>query len=201
MEEECRKQFILVRFEELIIQIHNLLKELNIDFIFSGAIAANVYRTTPRATMDIDVAIPFKKNILENIKEKLQDFEFEDWELVKKRLEIKKKYPDFIVPEHVRLKHISGYEIDFFPLYSSYLLNKRKAKITDHEIDIIGPEDLILLKSLFNRYKDRDDVLNIIENINVKLDLDYLINELKEIERDEIINLIKKIRSAQFTNK
>ncbi|MFX0135219.1 MAG: nucleotidyl transferase AbiEii/AbiGii toxin family protein [Candidatus Hodarchaeota archaeon] len=190
-----------MKFEELIIQIHNLLKEMNIDFIFSGAIAANVYRTTPRATMDIDIAIPFKKQILEKIKETFKDFEFEDWNLLEKRLEIKKKYPDVIVPEHLRLKHSSGYEIDFFPLYSNYLSNKRKAKVMNLEIDVIGPEDLILLKSLFNRYKDRDDVLNIIENFNLKLNLDYLIRELKEIERDEIINLIKKIRSDQFTDK
>ncbi|MFX1450035.1 MAG: nucleotidyl transferase AbiEii/AbiGii toxin family protein [Promethearchaeota archaeon] len=191
----------MVIFEELIIEVNNLLKKLNINFIFSGAIAANLYRTIPRATMDIDIAIPFKQQILEKIKENLEDFTFEDWELLEKRFDVKKKYPDVIVPEHVRLKHSSGYEIDLFPLYSNYLANKRKAKIMNYEIEVIGPEDLILLKSLFNRYKDRDDILNILENFNVKLDLRYLIKELKEFERDEIIKHIKNIRSKEFTNK
>ena len=198
MEKGCREYLNLVSFEELIIQIHKILKEMNIIFIFSGAIAANVYRTTPRATMDIDIAIPFKKQVLEKIKEKLVGFEFEDWELIEKRLEIKKEDTDVIVPEYARLKHSSGYEIDFFPLYSNYLSNKRKAKIMNLEIEVIGPEDLILLKSLFNRYKDRDDIFNILENLNIKLDIDYLIQELKELNRNEIINLIKKIRLKEF---
>lgn len=167
---------------------------MGLKFIFSGAIAANVYRTIPRATMDIDVAIPFQKHVLEEIKSTFKKFEIEDWELLQSRLNIKERYPDLIVPEFLRLKHTSGYEIDLFPLYSNFLLRKRKAKVNDLEIDIIGPEDLIIIKSFFNRHKDLDDITNILENMNLALDLKYLITELEELENDEMIALIKKIR-------
>ena len=183
-----------MKFEEFIKKINNLLKEMKIDFIFSGAIAANVYRTIPRGTMDVDVAIPFTKQVLNEIRKKFIDFEFQNWDITQMRLEIKNKNPDIIVPEFLRLKHSSGYEIDFVPLYSNFLLHKRKAKIMDFEIDVMGPEDLILIKSIFYRYKDRDDIINILENLNLKLDENYLIKELKEYEKDDIIKLIKRIR-------
>lgn len=188
----------MTKLEELLRKIDNRLKKMQVTFIFSGAIAANVYRTVPRATMDLDIAITFNDIILDKIKKDFRDFEILDWELLKKRLAIKKEHPEVIVPEILKLKHSSGFELDFFPLYSQYLLRKRTAKIEDFSIDIIGPEDLILLKSLFNRYKDRDDILNILENSNLKLDLKYLIDELQELEKDETITLVKKIRIKEL---
>jgi len=187
-----------VRLEELLIAIINSLRKLKIEFIFSGAIAANVYRTLPRATMDIDIAIPFDIKILNKIKKIFQDYEVEDWDLLKERLAARNEHPDVIVPEILKLKHASGFEIDFFPLYSEYLSRKKTAKISNTEFDVIGPEDLILLKSLFNRYKDRDDIVNILENNALQLDLNYLIQELQKIGRDEIVNLIKTIRKKEF---
>jgi hypothetical protein len=198
MGQDCEKEPFLIKIEELLRDIDNRLKKLKINFIYSGAIAANVYRTVPRATMDIDIAIPFNDKVLEKFKKIFQDFEILDWDLLKQRLAMQKEQPDIIIPEILKLKHSSGFEIDFFPLYSEYLLRKRTAKVSDFEIEVIGPEDLILLKSLFNRYKDRDDIANILENTALELDLNYIIQELQEFDRAEIITLIKKIRENEF---
>ncbi len=56
-----------------------------------------------------------------------------------------------------------------------------------------------LLRDIDNRLKkmqltDRDDIVNILENTNLKLDLKYIIEELQELGNDEIITLIKRIR-------
>jgi len=185
----------LVKFEEFIKQIFEILKSMGIEFIFSGAIAANVYRTIPRGTMDVDVAIPFTKEVITNIRNKFEEFEFENLDITLMRLEIKDEHPDAIFPEFLRMKHPSGYAVDFLPLYSNFKLKKRKAKIGKLEIEVIGPEDLIILKSIFDRYKDRDDILNILKNKELKIDLDYIIKELKEYNKDEIITLIKQIRN------
>jgi len=186
-------------FRDLIKEVFLKLSEMKIDFIFSGAIAANVYRTTPRATADIDIAIPFNEQVLEAIKRKFINFEFINWDILKERLEIKKKYKDVIIPEFLRLKHVSGYEIDFFPLYSNYLLRKKKAKMLDFEIDVIGPEDLIIIKSIYYRPKDQDDIINILENSDLELDLNYLIQELQEFDKIEVINQIRAIRMRDNT--
>lgn len=167
---------------------------MKINFIFSGAVAANAYRSVPRATMDLDIAIPFEENNLEMILAKFKEFEAKDWDLVKARLETKKEHPDVIIPEFLRLKHKSGYEIDFFPLYPKYLERKSKVRILGSEIDLIGPEDLIIIKSVFSRHKDLDDIENILMNSKIKLDLEYLIRELEEFENNEIIKLIKRKR-------
>lgn len=198
MVQDSEKGFFLIKIEELLRDIDKRLKKMQITFIFSGAIAANVYRTNPRATMDLDIAIPFNDLSLEQIKKTFKDFEIQDWDLLKKRLAIKKEHPEAIIPEILKLKHPSGFEVDFFPLYSEYLSHKRTAKIRDFSIDVIGPEDLILLKSLFNRYKDRDDIVNILENTKLKLDLKYIIDGLQELRNDEIIRLVKKIRANDF---
>jgi hypothetical protein len=198
MGQDYEKGLFLITLAELLRKIDTRLKKMQATFIFSGAIAANVYRTIPRATMDLDIAIPFDNTILDSLKRNFQDFEILDWELLKKRLAIKKEHPEVIVPEILKLKHPSGFEVDFFPLYSPYLLRKRTAKIEDFSIDVIGPEDLILLKSFFNRYKDRDDIVNILENSNLKLDLKYIIDELQEIGNNEIITLVKRIRINEF---
>ncbi len=68
----------MVKFEDLIKQVYEILKSMGIEFIFSGAIAANVYRTTPRGTMDVDIAIPFTKEVINDIKNKFEEFEFEN---------------------------------------------------------------------------------------------------------------------------
>jgi len=198
MGQDYEKGLFLGKIEDLLRKINNRLKKMQATFIFSGAIAANVYRTVPRATMDLDIAIPFNAIFLDRLKKNFQDFEILDWDLLKKRLAIKKEHPDVIVPEILKLKDPSGFEVDFFPLYSKYLIRKRTAKIEDFSIDVIGPEDLILLKSLFNRYKDSDDIVNILENSNLKLDLNYIIDELQELGKDEIITLVKKIRANEL---
>lgn len=187
--------------KDLVKEVFEKLKKLKIEFLFSGAIAANFYRTSLRGTMDIDIAIPFNEQVLNDIKNEFQDYEVEDWELIMERLEIKKKRPDVIVPEFMRLKHSSDYEIDFFPLYSNFILRKRRYKLLDFEIDIIGPEDLIILKGVYDRYKDRDDIVNILENKELDLDLDYLLKELSEYEKDEIITLIKRVRGEYLDKK
>ena len=184
----------MVKFEDLIKQVCNILKSIGVEYIFSGAIAANVYRTTPRGTMDVDIAIPFTEKNIKEITKKFKDFEFENLDITLMRLEIKDKHPDAIFPEFLRLKHPSGYAIDFLPLYSNFKLKSRKAKISDLEIEVIGPEDLIILKGIFDRYKDRDDIVNIMKNETLEIDLDYIIKELKEYNKQEIIELINRMR-------
>ncbi len=189
-----------MKLEELIKMTFKILSAINISFVFSGAIAANAYRSVPRATMDLDIAIPFEEKYLEIIKEKFKGFVPENWDLVKTRLEIKETYPDVIILEFLRLKHPSGYEIDFSPLYPKHLKRKSKARVLNFEIDIIGPEDLILIKSFFSRHKDLDDIINILENSELELDLKYLIEELKEIGNQEIIQLIQEKRKSELNS-
>ncbi|MHA1315814.1 MAG: hypothetical protein ACTSRB_18055 [Candidatus Helarchaeota archaeon] len=111
----------------------------------SGALAANAYRTIPRATMDVDIAVPFSKEILQQIKDVFSDYVVEDWDLIKRRFKVKKENPNVLVPEVFCLKHPSGFEINFFPLYSKFLTRKHVVKFRDLEMDIIGPEDLIII--------------------------------------------------------
>ncbi|NHI92245.1 MAG: hypothetical protein EAX96_07055 [Candidatus Lokiarchaeota archaeon] len=182
------------KLEDFLLTINKKLKDLKINFLFSGALAANLYRSVPRATMDIDIAIPFNEKVLRRIKDNFGDFEPEDWDVVEKRLEIKDKLSDVIIPEFVRFKHESGIVIDFFPIYENFLKRKRTASIIESKIEVIGPEDLIILKSIYYRYKDRDDIENIIGNFEIKLDINYLMKELEEYGKQDIINLIKKLR-------
>ncbi|TFG05972.1 MAG: hypothetical protein EU536_00080 [Promethearchaeota archaeon] len=187
-----------MKFGELIQITSAILTSMNIPFIFSGALAANAYRSAPRATMDLDVAIPFEETNLTRIKERFKEFEVQDWDLIVARLEIKKNNPDVIVPEFLRLKHEVGYEIDFFPLNPKYLARKFKAKVQNIQIELIGPEDLIVIKSIFARHKDLDDILNILENPRIPLDLPYLIQELRAFDNFEMIKIIKQKRGIEY---
>lgn len=145
--------------EETLLEIVAVLDTERIPYAVMGGLAVRVY-TIPRATQDVDVTIDIPSDRLEYLRDRLYDAGCtippvydSGW------LGRVAGMPLFKVARHVE----SGYiDIDIFVAESyfqdSILTRRVQVEMSGKLIWLVSPEDLVLLKIIADRPRDRIDV-------------------------------------------
>lgn len=153
-----------------ILKLKKICGRYDVEIVFMGGLAASFYGR-PRATYDIDGIIDIETERINNFLKVLQRY----------GLEYDKKSPvKFINKLPFITLFTKKYKlyIDLFIAKNKYqtaiIKRAKKIKLDNVFINIITPEDLILLKLQTGRERDTEDVRNILtENYKI-LDIGYL---------------------------
>jgi hypothetical protein len=142
-----------------------LFSELRVDWCVAGAVAANAYRS-PCDTTDLDliVHIPAKEYLA--IAARLREQGWENF-----RVSPEGDYPDV-----VRLRHDEFFPVDLLLVKTEC---QREALKRAHPLPgpsaarVLAPEDVIVHKLIAYRYRDRDDIIEILRS-GTALDRPYI---------------------------
>ena len=169
-------------FREVLLIANKIFRDLGITHCFTGAVAAS-YWGIQRSTTDIDVIWTQEKveELCERLKKAGFLCEIDDFSAqTKKSLNL------------VVLDTKSPFHLDLLPPQKEELERKHLVKIFGEDIWIIAPEDLILMKIIFGRPKDKQDIREMLRKLEDTLDLPFLRTELGRLGLthlfDEIIN-------------
>ena len=164
--------------------------------MFVGGIAAN-YWGMPRATFDIDVVIALQRPSIARLVDPLRKLGFDlGVELVEHRLRASNRFM-------TRSPRID-YRIDFWIPRTGYeqqaFRRRRTADVFRAPTWFIAPEDLVLMKLLAGRGKDREDALGVIERQAGRLNARYLHSWAKRLDlTKQLGELIKRRPEAWDT--
>ena len=145
-------------------------KESDVKVVIMGGLAVSIY-AQPRATLDIDGIIELDERYIDNFLTAAEKRGFSwDKEVPIKRIKglpfITLYYPDGKV--YVDLFLAKG---DF---QENVIRRSRAVDVEGVKLDLISPEDLILVKLISDRPKDTDDVREILLESSDDLDFKYL---------------------------
>jgi hypothetical protein len=159
-------------------EVQHLLKTINIPFAFIGGLA-NAVHGYPRSTLDLDVLILVEDENLNTLIEKLQGkVQFRSENPVE--FASQTKVIPLILPGGLGVDLvIGGLE------YEKGLLDRAEEVnvFNDITLKIVTPEDLIIMKLISLRAKDRDDVHEILSRQKGRLDLEYIQKWLRNFEQ------------------
>ena len=171
--------------EESLVDLARRLEQLGIPYMVIGGLANAVWGQ-PRATLDIDVTIAADTSEASRIAAGLEPW----FEVLVSNLE------SFVGETRVLpLESRSKVRVDLIfgllPFEREAVARAKPVPVARTEIRFCTPEDLILLKIISKRDRDRADVRGIVSRRLSELDLDYLeprIEELSELlSRPEIV--------------
>lgn len=179
-------------FEELVFKkIINSLNDGGIPYMLTGGLAVTVWGRA-RSTLDIDIVLDIKKNDVEKLLKALQKDFLIDGEMV--RMAIDKKV-SFNAIDRETNTTIDCYLVGNNE-YEAERFKRRIAKnIVGIKVNVISPEDLILIKFLWYKnsgstrhLEDAESILRITE-----VDLEYTKDWAKKQKTTEILeNLLGK---------
>jgi predicted nucleotidyltransferase len=165
---------------KVIEELQEICLKQKVKVAFMGGMAVSAYGF-PRATYDID-AVMF-------IEEKKLNLFLS--ELHKRGFSYDKKNPVKIIQgkPFITLTYLkSKVYIDLFLARDEFskqvLLRTRKFKLNRMKINLVSPEDLILIKLQAGRERDLDDVRAILSENVSKLDFNYLRNQARKLRVD-----------------
>lgn len=183
--------------EELLSKIANILNSLDIPYVVTGGIAVTIWGR-PRFTADIDIAVELISSKLDKLAEELLKIDkdvYVDKRAMRDALARRGEF-NFI---HLA----SGLKVDFWilkgePFDVEEMKRRISRKITQTDVFLISPEDLILRKLLWYKESESDRQLEDIESVlkrQKRLDLRYIKKWAKKQSTIKIFeNLLKKIR-------
>ena len=172
-------------------QVTTLLQQRGCTFAVAGGIVASIYRTTERATRDLDLLLlasrdssAVAKDILRSLG--LEPAEVRAHELSRKPAMNKRGQPVVLVVGR-STKDPSAIGVDFLlPPFSWFSAALERAQ--HHQLDFgfarlpaITIEDMLIAKAVAGRPKDVDDINSIFES-GADLDLGYLCQRLSELQ-------------------
>lgn len=170
-------------FEICLQSLVKCLKELKIDYVILGGIAVAVYGE-PRLTADIDVNVILDKDKLTNFLTKTEKYGFypdtPDIEIFAKKTGV--------IPMNFKKGKATG-KCDIIIAeniieYTGIQRGKIK-KIGSIQLKLISPEDLVIHKILSSRPRDNEDLIGIIIRQKNKLNIKYVFNWLKKIDKTD----------------
>lgn len=178
--------------EKILKKIIPLLETAGINYMLTGGLAVSMWGR-PRSTADIDIVIEIEPKDKKNI-----------FNLFKKDFYISEEALDMAISKQSQFNIIdfeSGSKVDFYVRGNdSYEQNRFKRKkrqnILDIDMNLISPEDLILIKLLW--YKESGSTRHLEDNESIlkisKVDIEYIKKWAKQQDTIEIFNeLYKKI--------
>lgn len=132
----------------------DLLRELGVEPVVIGALAALRYRDTPRLTTDVDFLVRDASGLAPELR--LRGFDVTE-------------YAQEGSPPHLLFVRGRGHKVDILAVETEYQRVAYERAIDGY----LTPEDVVVHKLLAWRPRDRDDVLSILA-AGVVLDLGYV---------------------------
>jgi predicted nucleotidyltransferase len=182
--------------EEALFDLTALLDREAIPYAVMGVLAVRVY-SIPRATQDVDITIEVSRDKLEDLRDVLYEH----------GCSIPPVYDSGWLDQVAGMslfkvkRHIGDHSIDLdiFIAESSFqreLLRRRSPiDISGRRIALVSPEDLLLLKIIAGRPRDKIDVQDMLFTLG-ELDNDYLNKWAKSLGVIEELEQAMKDRSA-----
>ena len=164
---------------ELAVEVSGLLRAAGIDHAVGGALALGFY-AEPRGTLDVDL------NIFVDADEPGEAL----GALSAGGIAIDHEHAVATIASRgdLFLRH-RGCRLDLFfnsiPLHASVARRTREVRLLGVNVPILAPEDLIVLKLLFNRHKDVVDIERIVAAMGADLDWPYVRHWLIECTGEE----------------
>lgn len=140
-------------------ELTQLLEAEKIDYVVMGGMAVRVYGI-PRATYDLDFTLSLPRGELPRLYDLFE----------KKGYTIPESYRQGWVDTVAEMPLVKcrvylsgqGIDLDFFlaesPFQNSVMQRKRREQVNGCTVWLVSPEDLILLKLVANRDRDRADI-------------------------------------------
>lgn len=155
-----------------IAELRALFADFGVEWCIAGAIAANAYRP-PRDTTDLDLVVQIRAPQYPSIAAALAR---SGWRIA--RVSPEGDYPDV-----VRLAHDRFFPTDLLLSKTGYQREAlaRARAVGPHAVRVLAVEDVIIHKLIAYRYRDRDDVVEILR-AGVPLDHAYLERWAREWE-------------------
>jgi hypothetical protein len=160
--------------QRLLLDVIALLDQLRIPYALMGGFAVRTWGV-PRPTYDADIAISVDEEGLNRLLQALDDAGLHVPN------EHKRGFLDTVAGfRKLKVSHFEDrnvWDVDFFlvrgPFLESAFSRTRRKTMDQREINIMAPEDLILLKLIAFRRKDQLDIEEILK-VASGLDFDYL---------------------------
>jgi hypothetical protein len=150
------------------LKIFETLNQNKVKYLVCGGLAVNIYGI-PRMTADIDILLDFSEANLSSFETSVKYLMFQQTIPVSIKTFVTKEARQKAISEknliaYSKYNSASGFmNLDVLldvPADFETLWNKRSSrKIKDIEIQLVGIEDLIMLKKYANRLQDQNDVL------------------------------------------
>lgn len=179
---------------ELARAVADALEQKGLPYAIGGALALGFY-APPRATVDVDVNIfvPPERD-LDKALEALNGASF-----------VAEKEPVALAQQACRegqfRGHIDGMRIDVFvpaiDFYAQLAERRRQVPLLGRPLWILGAEDLVVLKLMFNRRKDLADVEALLDEQGSAIDRTYIRQTLTALvgARDERLTTLRAIEN------
>lgn len=151
-------------------ELLKVCKNRKIKVVLMGGVAVSVY-ARPRATYDIDSVISIKKERIDNFLSILKKvgFRYDKKEPVKSIQGL-----SFITLCYGKYKTYVDLFIAGNEFQENILTRSKRVRFNKMTLNIISPEDLILIKLQAGREQDIEDARNIISESRKKIDFKYL---------------------------
>ena len=145
-------------------QAHDLIRKYSDHWVIFGAVAANLYRSEPRTTFDIDILLTTTKDGLKKIEHEALE---QGWQI--KGAE----GADWLL----RLVHEDFGAIDLILVEDEYqkqaMARSREVNIGGRMMRALQPEDIVIHKLISHRAQDDADIIAILES-EPPLDWQYI---------------------------
>lgn len=160
--------------QALLLEVVAILDEAGVPYGIMGGFAVRTWGI-PRPTYDADLAITADAATLADLLERLREADFDV------PLEYAAGFTDVVAGMQkvkvTRFVDRSVWDVDLFlanaPLLESAMGRRRRVTLAGQPVDVLAPEDIILLKLVAHRRKDQLDVEEILR-ITTDLDHSYL---------------------------
>ncbi|MEK7376145.1 MAG: hypothetical protein AABZ57_03110 [Candidatus Margulisiibacteriota bacterium] len=161
--------------------ISRLFREIEVPYMLVGGFAV-AYWGYPRQSLDIDIVIDLDKDNLEVLLKAAK----------KKGFSFDQREAELIVQKGNRfVMELNDFRIDCWLPRSRFekeaLKRRKKKRVFGMNLNIIGPEDLMLSKLLIGRERDMEDIKTIILRQGKKLNSSYLKNQAAVLDVDLLL--------------
>lgn len=162
--------------EEVLRDLRTALEELDVGWFLLGALAAQVHGAV-RSTSDVDVSVRLgacsTQSLLEGVRARGFSPLFEDAQFIEATR---------VVP----VRHSNGILVDVTlagpGLEDLFLARALPATVASVEVPVATAEDLLIMKSLAGREKDRADCIMLLRAGGGRLDLSHVRSTLEQLE-------------------
>jgi hypothetical protein len=164
--------------EEALILFAAAMDAVGVEYMVTGSTALNFY-AEPRLTRDIDIVVEVRPEQKQAIAKVLSEDFGADPELVRASLDRREIF-NVVTEDNVKIDVIVK---DRMVQADESFAHRNRFDVGDHEIIVIGPEDLVLAKLYWARESKSEMQIRDIQNLLASqvLDLDYIEQRVKRL--------------------
>jgi len=168
---------MMSEWEKSLEEIVRHLNKCNLPYMVVGGIA-NIIWGLPRNTVDIDITIWVEE---ENLEETVRVITDKFKTNLEKPLDFARK--NRVIPIQTSQETSADIILGRLPFERGAISRAQEIEFGDVKFKVCTPEDLIIMKIISERAKDKDDVEGIIKNRGRELDRIYLDKHIQDLSK------------------